>query len=121
MKPYVVEMMEYLWSSDEGKISREVWTHLGALAEKRGEKGRSRASVINELNALVENGILSFEEETGKGGYHRIYSPKMNREQFKAYIVKRTVDKLTEIFPGDDGIEGLANLASSITINNAGV
>jgi len=48
---------------------------------------------------MVEEGVLDYEEESGKGGYHRVYYPKMNREQFAKYIVKKVTDKLKEVFP----------------------
>ncbi len=36
---------------------------------------RSRASVILFLNDMVDEGILEYEEKTGKGRYHRVYYP----------------------------------------------
>jgi len=31
---------------------------------------KSRASLIFFLNDMVEEGVLEYEEKTGKGGYH---------------------------------------------------
>lgn len=50
------------------------------------------------LNEIVEEGVLEYEEESGKGGYHRVYYPKMNREQFAIHVVDTVTRKLTETF-----------------------
>jgi len=47
---------------------------------------------------MVKEGFLEYEEESGKGGYHRVYYPKMNREQFVTHVTKPISDKLKEIF-----------------------
>lgn len=43
----------------------------------------SRASVINYLNSLVDTGLITYEEATGKGGIHRIYTLKGTPDDFK--------------------------------------
>jgi hypothetical protein len=48
---------------------------------------------------MVEEGVLEYEEKSGKGGYHRIYYPKMNRGQFAQHVVETITKKLVEIFP----------------------
>ena len=48
---------------------------------------------------MVEEGILTYEERSGKGGYHRIYYPKMDREQFGQHVVETITNKLKEVFP----------------------
>jgi hypothetical protein len=47
---------------------------------------------------MVDEGILSYEEESGKGGYHRVYYPKMDRKQFSEHATKTITDKLHEVF-----------------------
>ncbi len=54
----------------------------------------SRASIINFLNASVENGLLDFVETTGKGGYRRLYSPKLSKDEASAYLSKIVTDQL---------------------------
>lgn len=34
---------------------------------------------------MVDEGVLNYEEESGKGGYHRVYFPKMDRKGFANY------------------------------------
>ena len=48
---------------------------------------------------MVDDGILEYEEKTGKGGYHRVYYPKMNREEFAKHVKKTITEKLDEVFP----------------------
>jgi len=50
---------------------------------------------------MVDNGILDYEEKSGKGGYHRVYFPKMNRVEFAKHVKKTITDKLAEVFPSE--------------------
>lgn len=59
----------------------------------------SRASVINFLNDLVNQDLLEYDAESGKGGYHRIYKMALTREEFAHRITGQFVDKLLEAFP----------------------
>jgi len=54
---------------------------------------------------MVEEGILTYEEESGKGGYHKVYYPKMNREQFAQHAIKTITRKLGEVFPSTQVID----------------
>jgi len=47
---------------------------------------------------MVEEGLLSYEEESGKGGYHKVYYLKMNREQFAQHAIETITRKLGEVF-----------------------
>ena len=69
--PWQAEVMQFFWSTGEPQPSRTVYEHL-QTADVRGAK--SRASVINFLNYMVDEGFLDYVEESGKGGYHRVYS-----------------------------------------------
>jgi len=57
--------------------------------------------VIFFLNDMVEEGVLECEERSGKGGYHKVYYPKMSREQFARHVVETITDKLNEVFHKD--------------------
>jgi hypothetical protein len=96
-KPYQAILLEYMWDLNEservGINSGQAHKYLQGKPEKK-----SRASVIFFLNDLVEDGILEFEERTGKGGHHRVYYPKLDREEFSLYVTKTIKDKLTETF-----------------------
>ena len=94
-KPYQVEALRYLWTVEGGANSREVWNHV----EVRVEGSISRASIINSLNAMVDNGILDYDEKTGKGGHHRVYRRKYNESELREHLALRVIGKLLEEFP----------------------
>jgi len=98
LKPYQIEAMKYLWASqDVGRSSKEVWDAVSdALPAGRTI---SRASIINSLNALVDDGVLGFHEITGKGGHRRIYRSVYDESGFKRYIAETVLRKLLHEFP----------------------
>ena len=97
-KPYQAALLEHIWElNNPGRVgitSNQAYEFL-----KDHPDSKSRASIINSLNEMVEEGILTYEERTGKGGYHRVYYPKMNRKRFAQYVVETITRKLSEIFP----------------------
>ena len=97
-KPYQVNLLEHIWELNEkekvGVNSSRAHEYLLTTSEKK-----SRASVIFFLNDLVDEGVLDYEERTGKGGHHRVYYPKMNREEFATYVTKSITSKLSKAFP----------------------
>jgi len=97
-KPYQAALLEYIWELNNpgrtGITSGPAYEFL-----KDHPDSKSRAAVIFFLNEMVEEGVLEYEERTGKGGHHRVYYPKMNREQFAHYVVETITRKLAEIFP----------------------
>jgi len=94
LRDYQIEALRFVWKEGErGVNSREVWQH----ANKMGKI--SRASIINFLNAMVDEGVLSYKEETGKGGHRRIYSPKLDENGFKKYIAETVISSLIRDFP----------------------
>jgi len=99
LKDYQAIAMRYLWGtrnlSDSGKSSRDVWEAVNTMLE--GERTSiSRASIINFLNAMVDNGFLSYTEITGKGGHRRMYSAAVTIDEFWQKIAKETQEKLIE-------------------------
>jgi len=97
-KPYQVKLLEHIWELNEnekvGINSSSAHEYLLTTSEKK-----SRASVIFFLNDLVDDKILDYEERTGKGGHHRVYYPKMDREEFAAYVTETITAKLEKAFP----------------------
>ena len=100
MKPYKAALMAYIWEINEeerkGIISREAHEYLQNTGDD--ELKKSRASVIFFLDDMVEEGVLEYETETGKGGHHRIYFPAMKPKEFELYVTKAIMDKLKEVF-----------------------
>ena len=97
-KPYKAALLEHIWElNDSGRVgitSGQAYEFL-----KDHPDSKSRASVIIFLNEMVEERIIEYEEQSGKGGYHRVYYPKMNREQFAQHVVETINRKLAETFP----------------------
>lgn len=91
---YMVEGYRYVLSQD-GVTSRDVWEYANQILEG----SISRASIINGLNDMVEMGILSYEEQTGKGGYHRVYFAEFDEQQLLDWMILEILKKLDEINP----------------------
>ena len=96
LKPYQILAMRYLWANPDGKSSRYVYE---AVNEAMEGGSTSRASIINSLNALVDDGVLGYHEITGKGGHRRIYKPNYNEVGFREYIAETVFRKLLKDFP----------------------
>ena len=98
LKDYQEEALRFVWERGEtGVNSRQVWLHVNEALY--GIRTISRASIINFLNAMVEEGILNYSEESGKGGYHRIYYPNLDERAFKKYVAKMVIESLLRDFP----------------------
>ena len=94
---YQEEAMRLVWKKgEEGMVSREVWSHVNNNLEG---KTISRASIINFLNRMVDEGVLDFDERTGKGGYHRVYRSKLSETEFKKLLAKTVISSLLRDFP----------------------
>ena len=96
-RDYQEEALRLVWTKgSEGVISREVWSQVN---QNLDGKTISRASIINFLNSLVDEGVLDFDERTGKGGYHRVYRPRLDENAFKKYLAETVISSLMKDFP----------------------
>jgi predicted transcriptional regulator len=96
---YQEEALRLVWKKgEEGMVSREVWSHVNNNLEG---KTISRASIINFLNRMVDEGVLDFDERTGKGGYHRVYKSKLSEAEFKKLLAKTVIISLLRDFPNE--------------------
>jgi hypothetical protein len=98
-KDYQQEALKAVWQNEEGANSRKVWQHVNGNLDGGGSI--SRASIINFLNDMVDEGVLDYHEESGKGGYHRVYKPKMNESELKRYIAETVLASLMRDFPNE--------------------
>jgi hypothetical protein len=95
-KDWQVEALRYLWTVyPEGANSRKVWENVN----DRLQGSISRASIINYLNAMVDDDLLTYTETTGKGGHHRVYYTKHGESKFKQQIAGLVITKLLEEYP----------------------
>lgn len=96
-KDYQEEAIKFVWEvGEQGTILREVWTKVN---ERLVGKTISRASIINFLNAMVDEGVLDYNERTGKGGYHRVYRPKLDEPSFKRFVAQVMISSLMRDYP----------------------
>ena len=63
--------------------------------KKRGIK-ISRASVIFYLNFLVDDGLATFKDVTGKGGHHKLYQITVSWGEVQKHIAIKVIEKLGE-------------------------
>lgn len=94
MKPYQHGLISMILESKKELTTNEL--HIALEAENYII---SRASVINYCKLLAANDVISFEERTGKGGYHRVYSKLMTWEQILEFIHMQVLEKMTGSFP----------------------
>ncbi len=98
LKDYQEVALRYLWRLDgKGASSRDVWMQVND--DLKGKRTISRASIINFLNSMVDEGVLNYTETTGKGGHRRIYSAKYNEAEFKQYVARVVLKNLMRDFP----------------------
>jgi predicted transcriptional regulator len=96
-KSYQATLMEHIWDQN---LKEKVGITSGEAHKllKDNPERKSRASVIIFLNNMVEEGILGYELKTGKGGYHRVYYPLMDRDGFQKFISEKINGKLEKLF-----------------------
>ena len=98
LKDYQIEALKLVWTIGEvGVNSREAWQRANKAL--KGIRTISRASIINFLNAMVEEGVINYKVETCKGGTRRIYAPRLNEGGFKKYVAKMVISSLIRDFP----------------------
>ena len=89
-KPYQIISLDILWNNEETLGSRQVWEQ----ANEQLPGTISRASIINFLNASVENGFLDYVETTGKGGHRRLYSSRLTKPETSTFLTEKVRESL---------------------------
>jgi len=98
LKEYEELGLRYIWENgEEGVTSAPTWRTVNErLAEG---KTISRASIIFFLNRMVDQGVLSWKDATGKGGHDRIYITNLDEVEYRKYILRTVVKSMMEDFP----------------------
>lgn len=101
LKDYEELALRYIWyESEDGAISREVFTYVNKELKKLDTKRTiSRASIIKFLDYMVDGDVLAYIDETCKGGHRRRYLTNMDEDGFIVYIAKIVIDSLFRDFP----------------------
>ena len=100
LRDYQIEALKLVWAHNgDGLTSREVYE----ATNNRLNDGRSvsRASIINFLNAMCDDQILDFEEETCKGGMRRKYKKGLDEKGFKKHIASEVLSSFMVDFPAE--------------------
>jgi predicted transcriptional regulator len=96
LQEYQIEALKSVWkNSEKGLTSREVSEYTNGKIDG----SISRASIINFLKTMADEGVLNYIERTGKGGYHRVYSPRLNESELKTYVAQTMITSLLKDFP----------------------
>ena len=88
-EPYKKAIIDLLLEADKALGSGAVWK-----AVNEGGIKISRASVVFFLNFMVDDGLCTFEDATGKGGHHRLYRIFDDWEGVKNHIIIRMIEGL---------------------------
>ncbi len=98
LREYEEIALRYIWyMGDKGAGSFKTWENVNR--ELGDDKSISRASIINFLNRMVDEGVLGFRDATGKGGHHRIYITKLDESGYKKYIVRTLLESVAKDYP----------------------
>jgi len=98
LREYEEMALRFIWEvGEEGSGSGITWS---AVNERLGEgKTISRASIILFLNRMVDQGILSWRDATGKGGHKKIYHPRLDERGYRKYVARTIIQSLLFDFP----------------------
>jgi len=91
LTPWQVELMRWIW-----KAKREVDSRMAYLHLQESSTPMSRATAINFLNRMAEEGFLTYREVTAKGGHKRLYLPSPeapDEEEFRRVLTVRLIER----------------------------
>jgi len=97
--PWQAELMRWIWGVGGEVDSRTAHSRLKGSPTKM-----SRASAINFLDKMTEEGFLDYREATTKGGWKRIYRPSLiapDEEGFRKTLAARIADRVRAELLGD--------------------
>ena len=103
MRDYQEICLRLVWErGEEGVTSGTAWVYVNKVLGKE-ERSISRASIINFLNDMVEKGVLTYREKSGKGGYHRVYFPAFDEGGLRRHLAETVISKLLSMWPEEVG------------------
>ena len=99
--PWQAELMRLIWGAGGEIDSRTAHNRL-----RNTTTPVSRASTINFLDKMTEEGLLDYREATTKGGWKRIYRPSLiapDEEGFRKALAARIDDRARTELLGEEG------------------
>jgi len=98
LTPWQVELMRWIWKAKKEVDSKMAYLHL-----QESSTPMSRATAINFLNRMAEEGYLTYREVTAKGGHKRLYLPSPEAPDDRAFrrvLAARLMERArTELMP----------------------
>ena len=97
LSPWQVAVMRYVWEVGETD-SRCAYEFL-----RDTKFAMSRASLINFLKKMADEGFLGYSEKTGKGGFKgiwRTHAEALDEDAFRQMVAERVRVKLLEFARG---------------------
>jgi hypothetical protein len=96
-QPYQEIVWRILWNSPQQSFStKDMWVKVNG---ELNPSSISRASIINFMQDMAEQGLLIQEMETCKGGMRGLYKSKLSEAELKKHVVKTVLDCLIRDFP----------------------
>ncbi len=94
MVPWRAESLRYVWSKGGDVVTtRDLWEHIYPLYKI------SRTSINQFMKSMNDAGVLENSPQTGKGGIHGRYSPRLDEEDFRGEVARTVLNKLLEFSP----------------------
>ncbi len=94
MVPWRAESLRYVWSKGGDVVTtRDLWEHIYPLYKI------SRTSINQFMKSMNDAGVLDNSPQTGKGGIHGRFFPKLDEEKFKGEVARAVLNKLLEFSP----------------------
>lgn len=94
-KDWQIPLLDYAFAEGAEFTSRNAYDYMN---DYHPSYGISRASVINFLNGLVCEGLLSYTEGTGKGGVRLLYSPTSNLKEALLMVWEKLNTQISDEF-----------------------
>jgi len=91
LSPLEADVLKAMWELNKAKV-RDIYNSL----KDRRKVALTSVAVI--LDRLYEKKLVSREAQTGRGGYHYIYSPSATKSDFEYSLIENTVNKLIDTF-----------------------
>ena len=95
-KPWQETTLHTIMENPQGLNSRETWQKVN---QKLAPETISRASIINFLQDMHKMGVLTGDDQTGRGGHHWVYKPAMSEARLRQFIIEEILTTLIRDFP----------------------
>ncbi len=91
LSPLEAEVLQTLWATGPAKV-RDLYSKV----KKR--MSCAQTSIAVTLDRLHDQGLVSRETVTGRGGLAYVYAATLSRDEFQKSLVQKAVDRLVNRF-----------------------